>query len=153
MIIIQKAGLKDVAVLVPLFDAYRVFYKKASDQQAATIFLKERLEKKESVIFIAYLNNNAVGFTQLYPIFSSVSMQRAWLLNDLYTNEAARKKGVATALLNHAKEFGASTNAKYLLLQTAADNKTAQHVYEQNGWRKETDWFYAATMPTGPIKV
>jgi GNAT superfamily N-acetyltransferase len=133
MITIKKAGLQD---------------KKASDQQAATFFLKERLQKNESIIFIACINNNAVGFTQLYPIFSSVSMQRAWLLNDLYTTEAARKKGVATALLNHAKEFGASTNAKYLMLQTAADNKTAQKLYEQNGWQKETDWFYAASLPT-----
>lgn len=148
MIIIKRAGIEDLAVLVPLFDAYRIFYKKASDHQAAAIFLKERIEKNESVIFIAYLNNNAVGFTQLYPIFSSVSMQRAWLLNDLYINEAARKKGVATALLNHAKEFGASTNAKYLMLQTAADNKTAQKLYEQNGWQKETDWFYVASLPT-----
>lgn len=148
MIIIKRAGIEDLAVLVPLFDAYRIFYKKASDQQAATFFLKERLQKNESIIFIACINNNAVGFTQLYPIFSSVSMQSAWLLNDLYTNEAARKKGVATALLNHAKEFGASTNAKYLMLQTAADNKTAQKLYEQNGWQKETDWFYVASLPT-----
>lgn len=148
MITIKKAGIEDMKALVPLFDAYRVFYKKASDQQAATNFLKERLQKEESVIFIAYLNDTAVGFTQLYPIFSSVSMQRAWLLNDLYTNEAARKKGVATALLNHAKNFGAATNSKYLMLQTAADNKTAQKVYEQNGWQKETDWFYAVSLPT-----
>ncbi|MDX1938568.1 MAG: GNAT family N-acetyltransferase [Flavihumibacter sp.] len=148
MITIKKAGIEDMKALVPLFDAYRVFYKKASDQQAATNFLKERLQKEESVIFIAYLNDTAVGFTQLYPIFSSVSMQRAWLLNDLYTNEAARKKGVATALLNHAKNFGSETNSKYLMLQTAADNKTAQKVYEQNGWQKETDWFYAVSLPT-----
>ena len=83
-----------------------------------------------------------IGFTQLFPIFSSVSMKRTWLLNDLYVNEKSRGIGAATKLLDAAKEFGAETNSKWLLLQTSADNYTAQNVYEKNGWIKETDIFY-----------
>jgi GNAT superfamily N-acetyltransferase len=69
-------------------------------------------------------------------------MMRTWLLNDLYINERSRGMGAASALLNAAKEFGAETNSKWLLLQTAADNYTAHKVYEKNGWIKETDIFY-----------
>ena len=140
--IVRRAKKKDIDQLSVLLDKYRIFYKQQADIERARSFLKKRMKRKESVIFVAEEKKNLVGFTQLFPIFSSVSMQRTWLLNDLYVNENARGMGAATALLNAAKEFGEETNSKWLLLQTAADNFTAQKVYEKNGWIKETDFFY-----------
>jgi GNAT superfamily N-acetyltransferase len=140
--IIRRAKKKDIDQLSVLLDKYRIFYKQKSDVDSAKSFLKKRRKRKESVIFVAEERKDLVGFTQLFPIFSSVSMQRTWLLNDLYVNEKARGMGAATALLNAARDFGAETNSKWLLLQTAADNFTAQRVYEKNGWIKETDFFY-----------
>ena len=140
--IIRRAKKKDIEQLSVLLDKYRIFYKQKSDVDSARSFLKKRMKRKESVIFVAEERKDLVGFTQLFPIFSSVSMQRTWLLNDLYVNEKSRGMGAATGLLNAAKDFGAETNSKWLLLQTAADNFTAQRVYEKNGWIKETDFFY-----------
>ena len=139
---IRKAFVDDANIVAPLFDSYRSFYKQAADVEGAMNFIKERLQQNESVIFIAFIKDSAVGFVQLYPIFSSVGMKRAWLLNDLYIHVSARGKGVATALLDAAKEFGRSTNSRSLMLQTAADNYTAQALYKKNGWKKETDLFY-----------
>lgn len=139
---IKKAGIENLNEAVPLFDAYRVFYKQPSDERAAADFLRERIMKEESVIFLAYADNVAVGLCQLYPLFSSVGMQRVWLLNDLYVNEAARGRGVAAALLQKAKEFGIETNARWLSLETAADNFTAQSVYDKNGWKRSDGVFY-----------
>jgi len=144
---IKKARIEDVKQIAPLFDAYRVFYKQASDVDAAADFLQQRLSNNESVVFIAFVNDIAVGFCQLFPIFSSVGLKRAWLLNDLYVNETARGKGVAAALLHEAKKFGVETNARWLLLQTGADNITAQSVYEKNGWKRVGDYFYE--LPLG----
>lgn len=140
--IIRRAKKKDLEQLSVLFDKYRIFYKQDPDMKNAKAFIKKRMKRKESVIFVAEERKELIGFTQLFPIFSSVSMKRTWLLNDLYVNEKARGKGTASRLLNAAKEFGAETNSKWLLLQTAADNFTAQKVYEKNGWIKETDFFY-----------
>ena len=140
--VIRRARKKDIEKLTVLFDKYRIFYKQKSDLDGARGFLKKRMKRKESVIFVAEERKDLVGFTQLFPIFSSVSMKRTWLLNDLYVNEKARGIGAATKLLNAAKDFGAETDSKWLLLQTAADNFTAQKVYEKNGWVKETDFFY-----------
>jgi GNAT superfamily N-acetyltransferase len=109
---------------------------------SARSFLKKRMKRNESVIFVAEERKELIGFTQLFPIFSSVSIKRTWLLNDLYVDEKARGKGAATQLLNAAKEFGIETESKWLLLQTAADNFTAQKVYEKNGWVRDTDFFY-----------
>jgi ribosomal protein S18 acetylase RimI-like enzyme len=139
---IKKALLEDVKYAVPLFDAYRMFYKQPSNIEASTGFLQERLTNNESVIFIAFADGNAVGFCQLYPVFSSVGLQRTWLLNDLYVDANARGRGIAAALLQHAKQFGMQTSARWLLLQTGANNFTAQSVYEKNGWKRVEDYFY-----------
>jgi len=144
--IVRRAKKKDLEQLSILFDKYRIFYKKKGDVATAKQFLKKRMKRKETVIFIAEERDELIGFTQLFPIFSSTNMMRTWLLNDLYVNEKSRGKGAATALLDAAKEFGKETNSKWLLLQTAADNFTAQKVYEKNGWIRETDFFYRADL-------
>lgn len=143
---IRKAAAGDINLVAPLFNAYRIFYKQASDEKAAAVFLRERLTSNESVVFIAFVNGIAAGFCQLYPIFSSVGLQRTWLLNDLYVNENARGQGVAAALLQKAKELGLETNARWLMLETAADNVTAQSVYEKNGWKRVEDYFYELAL-------
>ncbi len=139
---IQKASVKDAEIIAPMFDAYRMFYKQVSDIDGAIKFIQERLQQDESVIFIAFINDKAVGFIQLYPIFTSVGMQRSWLLNDLFIHPSARSKGVATALLDAAKDFGRSVSSKWLMLQTSSENYSAQALYKKNGWKKETDLFY-----------
>ena len=139
---IKKALIEDVKQIAPLFNAYRVFYKQDSDIEAAADFLQQRLSNNESVVFIAFVDNVAVGFCQLFPVFSSVGLKRAWLLNDIYVNEAARGKGTAAALLQEAKKFGIANDARWLLLQTSADNITAQSVYKKNGWNRVEDYFY-----------
>jgi GNAT superfamily N-acetyltransferase len=143
---IKKVTIEDVKLIAPLFDAYRIFYKQASNEKAAAEFLQQRLANNESVIFMAVVNGIVAGFCQLYPIFSSVGLQRTWLLNDLYVNEDARGQGVAAALLQQAKQFGIATNARWLMLETAADNVTAQSVYEKNGWKRVEDYFYELAL-------
>jgi len=139
---IRKAAAVDSEIIAPLFDAYRMFYNQSSDIDGALQFVKKRLQRNESVIFIAFINDKAVGFIQLYPIFTSVGMQPAWLLNDLFIHPSARGKGVGTSLLDAAKDFGRTVESKWLMLQTANDNYSAQALYKKNGWKKETDLFY-----------
>lgn len=140
--IIKKATFDDLQQLVELFDQYRQFYQQVSDKKMAETFLTERLSKEDSVIYIAYLENKAVGFTQLFPSFSSVSMERLWILNDLYVASAARKKGVADKLMNTAIDFAKETQAKGLLLETGSGNLPAQQLYEKIGFERETAYFY-----------
>ena len=132
--------LKDLSIL---FDQYRIFYHQKSDVENAKLFLKERLNNQESVIFLAQHSNGKVaGFVQLYPIFSSVSMKRSWLLNDLYVAPTFRQQGVGVALIDAAKMLCATTSAKGLLLETGADNVKAQALYVKTGFQKETNFFY-----------
>jgi len=146
MIIIRKAALQDLDELTILFEYYRNFYKQSGDLEAAQKFLKERLVHNESVIFLAFKQSQAIGFTQLYPIFSSVSLKKAWLLNDLFVHPAARRSGAAEALLNAARDHGIATGAKWLLLETARDNFPAQSLYTKNGWIRTEDIFYTLDL-------
>lgn len=136
--------------IAPLFDAYRVFYRQPSDPDRARAFIAERLENQDSIIFLALSTEPepaALGFTQLYPLFSSVSMQSLWLLNDLYVAESARKTGVGGGLMLRARAHAESTGAKGLELATQKENRTAQSLYEAMGYvRDEAFYRYALTL-------
>ena len=140
MAIIQ-AHIEHLEDIVPLFNSYRIFYKQDSDLISAKQFLKERILNNESIIYIAYLEKEAVGFTQLYPLFSSVSMKSMYLLNDLYVKSNYRGKGIGEALINKAKTLCVAQQNKGLALQTAADNP-AQKLYERLGFIKDHDLYY-----------
>lgn len=142
-----RATIDDLELIVPLFDEYRQFYKQAPDLEGARRFLQTHFEQNTSVIFLALRSDEhgqrqACGYTQLYPSFSSVSMKRLWILNDLFVSPAARRTGAGTALLERACQFARETGAKGLTLNTAVDNYTAQSVYEAAGWKRDQE-FYA----------
>jgi ribosomal protein S18 acetylase RimI-like enzyme len=139
---VRQAGLADVDVVAPLFDSYRCFYRQASDLPLARDFIRERLSRLESVIFLAENSDGtAIGFTQLYPSFSSTDACRAWLLNDLFVVEPARGQGVGGALLNAAKSHADASGAKQLDLSTAHDNP-AQKLYEAHGYVRDNIYYY-----------
>ncbi|WP_342602661.1 GNAT family N-acetyltransferase [Peribacillus sp. FSL E2-0159] len=143
---IKKATLHELESLTELFDLYRVFYEQTSDPGRAREFLRERLTNGESVVFMAYDEGNPIGFVQLYPSFSSVSMMRSWVLNDLFVKESARKKGFGEELLNTAITFARETGAKGVLLETGKDNVKAQKLYEKFGFIRELNHFYYFTI-------
>lgn len=133
---------QDVELVAPLFDAYRVWYGSPSDLDGARNFLSQRLRQNESVIFAALQNDVGVGFTQLYPTFSSVSMGTVWILNDLFVAESVRRQGVGTLLLETAAQFGRETGAIRLELQTGLTNEFAQAAYEKHGWVRDDVFCY-----------
>lgn len=122
-----------------LFDAYRQFYGQVPDHSAATGFIAERLTAADSVIFLARNEmGKSIGFTQLYPAFSSVAMKRMWYLNDLYVVESPRQQGVARALLKRVASFAKETDALTVKLATGISNHPAKLLYESEGYQKIT---------------
>ena len=134
---IRQATVDDVEPLVPLFDAYRQFYGRTSDAAAARTFLLARFANRESTLFIAHQGEMAIGFAQLYPSFSSVSLARIFILNDLFVQEQARRTGVASSLLSAAATFAVSLGAVRLSLSTALTNDAAQALYRSAGWNRD----------------
>ena len=138
---IVRATLDHLDIVAPLFDSYRQFYKQPANLPGARQFIKDRLIRHDSVIFLALLEFDPVGFTQLYPSFSSTSMQRLWILNDLFVATAGRRQGIGEALLERARQFAVEDGAKGLMLETAVTNTTAQKLYERLGWQRDTEYY------------
>ena len=144
---IQQAQLKDVDVVAPLFSAYRSFYEQQERLDEARSFLHARLTNQESVIFLAVdVEENGLGFVQLYPLFSSVRMAKTWLLNDLFVAESARRQGIAEMLMQAASDFAQQSGAIRLELATAPDNVQAQAVYEKLGYARDDFYHYSLSL-------
>jgi len=136
---VRRALPSDADAVAPLFDAYRQFYERRPDLPLARRFVADRLERDESVIFVAGRDGRAVGFVQLYPVFSSTAAnpRRLWLLNDLYVAPEVRGAGIARRLMAAARRMAEQTGACGLELVTARTNATAQQLYRSLGWRQD----------------
>lgn len=143
MIIIRTAIIEDLPQLAQLFDLYRIFYRKTSDIESAKKFLAERISNKESIIYVAEEEKDLLGFTQLYPQFTSTQMKRCWLLNDLFVLTQHRERGIAKQLIEMAKTLALKTNAAGLLLETEKTNQVGNKLYTSTGFvMNETSNFY-----------
>jgi len=131
---VRRATVDDLDIVASLFDLYRCFYGQRSDVTAARRFIEQRLRANESVILLAMSNQHAVGFIQLYPMFSSVRLVRVWILNDLFVAADARRLGAASALLAAAENVGLEAGVQRLELETTHDNRAAQILYRGAGW-------------------
>lgn len=144
MIAIRRAVLEDVDRIVPLFDAYRQFYGQPADGALARGFLTDRLTREESVVFLAETAGTAApeacGFTQLYPLFSSVACRPTWILYDLFVARAFRRGGLGRRLMEAAHEFARVQGAATVELDTAHTNVTAQALYESLGYRQDLEF-------------
>jgi GNAT superfamily N-acetyltransferase len=148
-ICVERATWLNLAGLAELFNSYRVFYKQDSNIDLATNFISERINNNESVIFYAHdQDDNYLGFTQLYPTFSSVAAQKSWVLNDLFVTPNARKQGVARQLMAAAKKLALETHANGIALETSEANVNAQALYKSLGYEKGTGvYHYFLSLP------
>ena len=128
--------------LSELFDKYRQFYKQPPNKTQSKLFIKERIENQDSVIFVALDNDSKLlGFAQLYPSFSSISTQRKWILNDLFISNNFRRHGVAKQLLERVRQYAAETRSGSIFLETQVTNIPAQTLYRSLGYIREEEHY------------
>jgi ribosomal protein S18 acetylase RimI-like enzyme len=138
----RLATIEDLDAVAPLFDAYRQFYQRPADLPLARRYLQERLQRQQSVIFVAVdASGRIVGFTQLYPTFCSVRAAPTFVLYDLFVAPAARGTGAGRALMEAAEAHAAGSGAARLELSTAKTNAVAQKLYESQGWQRDDAFF------------
>jgi GNAT superfamily N-acetyltransferase len=140
-LVIRQATVTDLDELVWLFDGYRQFYRQASEPDRIRKFLLDRFEHNQSVIFVAVKDGRTVGFTQLYPSFSSAALARIFILNDLFVDPGARLTGTGSALLQAAADYARRVGAIRLVLSTEVTNTPAQTLYEKLGWKRNTEFY------------
>ncbi len=140
MVEIRRATQSDVDALAPLFDAYRMFYDRPSDLPLARRFLAQRLGRGESVVLFALDGTTPCGFTQLYPLFSSLRCRPVWMLSDLFVAPDHRRGGVGRRLMDAARAFARDQGAAAIELDTAHTNTAAQALYESLGYQVDLEF-------------
>lgn len=140
--LVRPATKKDINQLARLFDLYRVYFKQPSDPETGATFLQERMERKESEIFVADDEGELAGFVQLYPQFSSVRLQKIWLLNDLFVLPEYRGKHISKQLIDVAKQLTRESGAAGILLETEKTNEVGNYVYTSAGFVLYADTNY-----------
>ena len=131
---VRLAETQDLDQLADLFDQYRQFYEYPSDLSAAKNWIAANLERGRSTIFAADDGAQLLGFTQLYPALCSVDLVNYFVLYDLYVIKAARRQGIARALMNAASEWAKTQGGARLDLETARDNAPGQALYRDLGY-------------------
>ena len=131
---IRLAEARDLDQLAELFDQYRQFYECPRDLGAAKNWIAENLERGRSTLFAADNGSQLLGFTQLYPALCSVDLVDYFVLYDLYVVGAARRQGIARALMNAASDWAKVQGAARLDLETARDNAPGQALYRDLGY-------------------
>lgn len=144
---IRRATLDDLDAVAPLFDAYRSFYGQPVEAERSKAFLRERMERGESVVFVAMVGEEAAGFCQCYASFSSVGLSKRVRLNDLYVDERFRGLGIGRGLTVRSIEHARGIGSPRLELATEMTNTTAQGLYESMGFvRKDGYYYYAVSV-------
>lgn len=141
-VVVRRATIADVDRVAELFSLYIEFYGQAPGVAAAAGFLRERLGRGESIVFVAESEGAAVGFAQVYPTFGSIELRPAWRLNDLYVQERARGTGVGELLMRAVADAATAAGAAWLDLETARDNAVAQRLYEREGYVRDDTFLH-----------
>ena len=134
----KKENFKEVGLL---FNLYRQFYKYKSEIKESTRYIKERISKKESTIFLCYYDKEPAGFVQLYETFDSLNINKKLILYDLYVKKEFRQKGIAKSLMNIAKKFGKKNKIKLIELSTAITNKKARSLYKSLKYKRDKIYY------------
>ena len=141
--IIRKATLADLSQIKNL---YRELFKKAADLQPkyykeadAGDYPKETIESENSEIFVSIIDDKATGLISVHrkksePWDCIVQLEFANVA-ELVVCENYRKQGIATALLNHVKNWAKLQNLHHLQLNALANNSNAINLYENYGFK------------------
>lgn len=134
---IARATTADADAVVPLFDAYRAFFAGPDDLARSRRFLEERLRAEDSIVFFAAADAHALGFIQLYPLWSSWYCRKIWFLSDLYVREESRKCGIGRRLVERSVEHAVATGASSIMVELPHREPHLKKFYASLGFHED----------------
>ena len=122
----------DKAQWLPLWQGYQTFYKVAIADNVTDLTFDRFFEEMVPVnAFVAEEDGKLLGFVHTIFHYSTWTKGPYVYLQDLFTSEAARGKGVATALVNAVYEAAEKAGAARVYWLTHETNTTAISLYEK----------------------
>lgn len=142
---IESISQNNLDDILPLIWEYQTFYQASniSDEKNRTFFAQFGENSAQGCQFIYREEGRPVGFATVYFSYSSVIAEKVAVLNDLYTHPDFREQGIGRKLIEHCRQFAETKGAVRLQWLTAAQNETAQHLYDSMETKKSAWYFYA----------
>ena len=119
------------------FDPLRFMAPRGNTEEGYAWFLGTQLQRADAVVFVAELGGHVVGYVYagIEPRSWKELRDEAGFIHDVYVDAAARRAGVATALLKAAADWLAGRGMPRVVLWTAAPNEAARRLFERLGFR------------------
>ncbi|MBM4553897.1 GNAT family N-acetyltransferase [Rhodococcus hoagii] len=129
-----------------LFRAYREFYELPESEEVVSRawgwFMDPRHECKALVVEV---DGEILGFAHHRRFSSPYTGTTGLFLDDLFTDPAARGRGVGRALIGRLTEMAAAEGHALVQWVTAEDNHQAQALYDTLA--KRTNWVTYEALP------
>ncbi len=130
MIRIGRLAPADHAGWETLFRGYIAFYKRTLTQEAYDRAWHEFQDDRRLHALGAWIDGNLVGITHFFRHVSTSSPDVCYL-QDLFTAEAARGKGVGRALIMAVCDWARANECCRVYWMTHETNATARRLYDQ----------------------
>jgi ribosomal protein S18 acetylase RimI-like enzyme len=119
------------------FDRLRFMAPRGNTESGYAWFLGTQLQRDDAAVFVAEREAQVVGYVYagIEPQSWKELREEAGFIHDVYVDAAARRRGVATALLEAAADWLAGRGMPRIVLWTAAGNESARRLFERLGFR------------------
>lgn len=122
---IRRITSMEVPSVASLFDEYRQTYGYPSERSAALAYIRACVAGGEVIALTAcdaFRPLDLLGFTLLYPSFSSMRLRRTWHIQDIYVVPRTRRQGIGRALMEHAVKFARQNDSEHIMLLSPGEN-------------------------------
>jgi len=100
-------------------------------------WFEKQLVDPAAVLLVAELDGTLSGYAyaRLEPRDWNALLEACGALHDIYVTDGARRRGVASALLDAVRDAVRAKGAPRLVLHTATENEAAQRLFARHGFR------------------
>ena len=120
------------------FDRDRFLAPGEGSEEGYGWFLGTQLGRKDTAVFVADGGHGILGYVYagIEPRDWKALRDEAGFIHDIVVDEAGRRSGVATALMEAAIEWCRSVGMPRVVLSTADQNGGAQELFTRLGFRR-----------------
>jgi GNAT superfamily N-acetyltransferase len=129
---IEAVNENNLSELLPLMRQYQQFYEIVDicDERNRNFFTQFGLANPFGCQFLYRQDREVLGFATVYFTYTSTIAAKVAVMNDLFTLENARGKGVGRKLIEHCRQYAKDRGAARLQWVTGEDNTAAHSLYD-----------------------